>query len=280
MVYITIIKFLAGKVGRYIYISSDSVYEVCSKNHTGPTVETDSVRPTDTKEQEILNKKDDYGHRKFAGEEVLVDQRNKGGMPYFFLRLPDVIGSRDNTYRWWIYQAWLRLSPYLETKVSIPKSLINYPMSFVYVEDVADAILKSLDYDESLLDQAYNFACDETPTLPELLNIMKKYMKRDDIDIPVTEDESFVHLFPSVTRGPINCDKAKKMLGFVPTPFETAAKYTVEFYDMAILNNKFKKERSSVLLTLETFSPGNTKAIYKGIKEEYGIDIKPNRDEL
>ena len=37
----------AGKIGMYIYISTDSVYEVCEKTHTGPTVETDAQRPSD-----------------------------------------------------------------------------------------------------------------------------------------------------------------------------------------------------------------------------------------
>ncbi|VDI76968.1 Hypothetical predicted protein [Mytilus galloprovincialis] len=273
------LKLLQGRVGRYIYISSDSVYEVCTKNHSRPTVETDSVRPGDIKEQDVLNKKDDYGHRKYSGEEVLVEQRKQGGMPYFFIRLPDVIGSRDNTYRWWIYQAWLRLSPYLETKIAIPKNLIDFPMSFVYVEDVANIVLQSLNYDQDLLDEAYNFAFDETPTLPEVLEIMKKYMEKLDIDIPVTDDEDVLHLFPSVTRGPICCDKAKHKLGFKPTSFEQAAKETVEFYEQAMLSNKFERERLSVIQTLETFSPNNPGNVYIGLRKEYGLDIK-SREEL
>lgn len=270
---------IIGKAGRYIYISSDSVYEVCEKNHDGLTVETDSVRPKDIKEQEILNKKDDYAHRKLAGEELLVQQRKDGGMPYFFIRLPDVIGSRDNTHRWWVYQAWLRISPYLDTKVTVPKSLQNYPMSFVYVWDVAEIVANSLNYNDKLLDEAYNFAFDETPTLPELLNVMKKYMKKENIDFQINDDEEAVHLFPSVTRGPIVCDKAKRKLNFKPTPFEDAARQTIEFYDKAMTNEKYKNERGNLIQTLETFSPENVKNVYIGLKKEYGIDIS-NRDEL
>lgn len=47
----TAVEPLNGKVGLYIYISSDSVYMVCKKKGTPsyqeiPRVETDSVRPT------------------------------------------------------------------------------------------------------------------------------------------------------------------------------------------------------------------------------------------
>ena len=35
-------------------------------------------------------------------------------MPYVTLRLPDVIGPKDNTYRWWIYQTWMRLADHLD----------------------------------------------------------------------------------------------------------------------------------------------------------------------
>ena len=51
-----------------------------------------------------LAKADEYGHAKLGGEEVLVKQQAAGGFPWVSLRLADVIGPRDTTDRWWVYQ--------------------------------------------------------------------------------------------------------------------------------------------------------------------------------
>lgn len=61
-----------------------------------------------------LESGESYGHRKLQIEEELARQREEGGVPYVSLRLPDVIGPRDNTYRWWIYQTWIRLADHLD----------------------------------------------------------------------------------------------------------------------------------------------------------------------
>ena len=37
----------------YIYISTDSVYDVCDKNHSHPSSETDSVRPQSLDRQQV-----------------------------------------------------------------------------------------------------------------------------------------------------------------------------------------------------------------------------------
>lgn len=46
-------------------------------------------------------------------------------------------------------------------------------MSLVYVNDVADVIMKLLDPKPQVLDQAFNLAFKETPTLLEFLTDMK-----------------------------------------------------------------------------------------------------------
>lgn len=58
-------------VGLYVYISSDSVYEVSvPKLHSGASVEKDAVRPRNAEEQQRLKELDSYGHYKLACEEV------------------------------------------------------------------------------------------------------------------------------------------------------------------------------------------------------------------
>jgi hypothetical protein len=67
-----VVKYLDGKVGHYVYISTDSVYEVCVQpNHKGGRKEEDAKRPSDKSERDRLKEEDDYGDNKLEVEEVL-----------------------------------------------------------------------------------------------------------------------------------------------------------------------------------------------------------------
>lgn len=114
-------QLLSYRVGWLIYVSSDSVYEACAaKNHTGPTREEDAVRDEDllskleaAEEGEDENL-DVFGHNKLAAEEQFRDLREEtkedpNGWGYVALRLPDVVGPRDTSYRWWFYQILIRV---------------------------------------------------------------------------------------------------------------------------------------------------------------------------
>ncbi len=130
------VGILQGKLdkdtGVYLYISSDSVkqknprklrklarrtvnlqvYEVSEgKTSQRRTLETDSRRPNDVKARKHLKAADEYGDAKLSGEEALATQREDGGFPWVALRFSDVIGPRDTTHRWYLYQA--RHSPIL-----------------------------------------------------------------------------------------------------------------------------------------------------------------------
>ncbi len=65
--------------------------------------------------------------------------------PYVFLRLPDVIGARDSTNRFWVYQMWLQFVYYLQKKgknmtIEIPSMFYNKKTSYVYVRDIARTV--------------------------------------------------------------------------------------------------------------------------------------------
>lgn len=59
------------KVGVYVFISSDSIYEVCRGSAT-PRVagEEDDKRPESEEERNLLNEGDSYGNDKLECEEV------------------------------------------------------------------------------------------------------------------------------------------------------------------------------------------------------------------
>ena len=305
--------YLGPKIGRYIYISSDSTYEVCMKNHTGLTVEADSVRPFDPNEREQYSNRDIYVHRKLEGEEVLAAQRTKGGVPYISLRLPDVVGPRDNTHRWWLYQVWITLGDFLDRSLAVPESVMYTKLSFVYTEDVADLILMLLHADLELFDQPYNVACEESLTLVELLQLMKNELDvhpethidysgkglmywpsepmQMQYDFPELTGEGnrewpdSLYMFPSITNGPINIGKAKSKLNWSPTPFHQVVKETIQWYESAMREDEYYKEKGELITILVNRFSREKSKVFAGLKEKYSyMEFQPksakSRDEL
>lgn len=275
------LQLLHGKAMKYIYISSDSVYEVCVKNHSDPTREDDAVRPTSKSDQDILNQQDSYGHRKLECEEHLEFQsRDKNGVPYIAFRLPDVIGPRDNTYRWWLYQLWIKLAKYLDKQPSVPHKFWNQPMSLVYVEDVAGIILNSLEGDLDLYNQAYNLALEERPTLVQLLHSLMDELDIEDVQIETDYSNDAFHLLPSITSGPLDITKAKRLLRWKPSSWFDVLGTTVQFYEKAMIDKKFRKPRNDVIRTLQKHFVKDPLKVLHALKEIYGLTFDSFRDEL
>jgi len=161
---------LRHKANIYIHISTDSVYDVCDPDRrgTGPVREEDSLRPDDKGLRDLLSTHHDYGHRKLEAEEELVTQRHNHtdglpGIPYVILRLPDVLGPRDTTYRFWLYQLWVRLAHVIQERpVTVPQFLTDQENSFVYVDDVAKVVQAAVEADpddELVADQVSHLQC-------------------------------------------------------------------------------------------------------------------------
>lgn len=96
----------------YVYVSTDSVYEVCApKADPGsPTTEgRDDRRPADAAARATLNALDPYGHGKLEAEEVFRAWQPRSSWAWVFLRVPDVVGPRDTSYRWWLYQLLIKV---------------------------------------------------------------------------------------------------------------------------------------------------------------------------
>lgn len=301
-----ILEILRGRIKRYIFISSDSVYEVCMKNHTNPTVESDSVRPVPEQDMLSYSQRDLYGNRKKEGEEVL-ERQAEGGVPYVVLRLPDVIGARDNTNRWWIYQLWVKLSEYLDRPVSVPDDLKDHHLSFVYAYDVADLIVILLDADLDLYHQAYNLAFDENPYLRDVLVNIAIQLDHPNVQIHINNNPTVSYLwpsetsqkqydipelsfttsawppsifmYPSVSLGRIDTTKAKKMLNWKPTPFSEALAKTVQFFEKAMVNDAFEEERREIKRILFTHFSRNADQVEKGIDAMYRRE-RSKREEL
>jgi nucleoside-diphosphate-sugar epimerase len=300
-------SLLRTKVNIYIHISTDSIYDVCDTDgprNLGPLREVDAIRPSDPYLREMLSSHHDYGHRKLQAEEVLVEQRNNvsdvngtvRGIPYVIFRLPDVLGPRDTTYRFWIYQLWIRLAPLLPSRpVSIPQFLVDYNNSFVYVDDVAEAIVSVIDRstdatwaassNKSFIDEAFNLAWPQNITLEQLLRDIEAALGMSPQQQFQKDDAAAsLYLYPTVRRGPVSVQKVSEVLDWKPTAWGSAINATVQFYETAMTDPRWKVQRDEIIQI-------QISQLYSDMKEEfldvvekvYGIDLshfRPHRDEL
>lgn len=172
-------------------------------------------------------------------------------MPYVILRLPDVIGKRDSTNRFWFYQMYLE---YLEFKnpdqmheIQISKFYINKKTSYVYVYDVAKVVNQLLK--SNVRNEIFNLGFDESLSISDVLSLMATFIKPGLESrvkcVPIENNVRYIYEpFPSVTKGPVSTDKAKKILGFKPSDLKESFKECVEFYQNSY--DKYASERRAI----------------------------------
>ena len=223
------------------------MYEVCIKTHHGrrPSREGDAIRPRDPRERHEFNIADYYGHQKLGCEEVLQNERKLNGINYVSLRLPYVIGPRDTTNRFWNYQIWL-LTHQLDGSLG-PVHLNpnkNKLISFVYSEDVSDLVVKLLEVELDVYNEAYNVAF-EPVTLEVFLGIMAESL---GVDVVFNRtDEANLHWYPPMSHGVMNTTKVVEKLNWKPSVLEVAIKSSCEFYQTAMSVSAYKIRRDRIL---------------------------------
>lgn len=223
-------------------MSTDSVYEVSNmKMHDGYLREGDAVRPHDENIREALNKRDSYGHKKLECEEVVSRYSSALNYEYVFLRLPDVLGPRDNTLRAYKYFMYTKLHNIIGP-LHIPKHTQNVQLSFVYSIDVGRMIASLAHptfHHVSVFNQSYNLAFKETITLKELLTMMGDRLNHGETKFDESDEAHENHGFPSVTRGPVDISKAISDLRWNPTDIKTAVEEICSFYEKMQYTSEF-----------------------------------------
>lgn len=266
---------LQDRVGLYIYISTDSIYEVCQKDHVAASREEDAVRPKSAKKRMQLRKSDTYGHEKLACEEVLRKQRQAGGFPYVALRLPDVIGPRDGSFRFWTYQIWIQTHRAIKEKVHLPLGVSDTKFSLIHVEDAAKAVQKIIEAGPKAHDQAINLAFEEYFTLKSLLTDIGRQLKvSDEIDFLTDEDRAW-YTYPTVTKGPLDISRARLLLDWEPMPWSRALKSLTTFFEDAMTDKAFASEREMVLAdVIENMVPEEKyHSFLQALKQIYGEEV-------
>lgn len=261
------------RVGRYVFISSDSVYEVCKpSNHGGPSKESDAIRLENHEQLKRGAGYDHYGDSKLACEEVLRKEHNEHQFNYISLRIPDVIGPRDNTDRFWIYFLWVKFQDVIDRPIFYPPRLHNQQLSFVMSENLAMLLLSLNDFQIDVFNQAYNLAFKKTATLKEFITVLGQHVGVPNVKFDETTVDKAHTYFPSVKRGPVNVTKAEKLLNWKTYSLEEGIKRTADFYNYAMRAGEFKKQRDGII---EAFIPDDKLELFKKrYKEIYGTELK------
>jgi len=254
------VEFVHDKCQLYVFIGTDSVYEVClERHHSGGVLESDAIRPSLESDRRIYSCRDKYGHHKLRCEEYLHHQSLcPGGIPYVVFRLADVIGPRDCTNRFWQYLLWLKLCLHHEVPFYLREIDRDKLISLCYVEDVAMFLSHCL-YNNVLSYQLLqmsdccccNLALFESTTVEDMIKMMCDEMSpRRQVKIIYTSSESVPQILPSVSCGPINAMKASNVFGWTPTSLLNAVKDTIYFYENVMDSRKFSAEKKECMKEL------------------------------
>ena len=100
-------------------------------------------------------------------------EENGSKVKVFSLRIPDVLGPFDDSYRMQKYVTWMQMlidgKPF--SKLGYEAKDLDFRSSFVFSKDVAKVIL-DVSFTNQDVDGVFNLACAEQPNLPELLDFI------------------------------------------------------------------------------------------------------------
>lgn len=256
---------LQNSFKNYIFISTDSTYnaseialirsdEYFTKNENPNLIlETDIMLLEGENNKHQYKHRDSYGYNKIKCEMEIKRifkyyDLNSKGCTYIFLRLPDVIGTYDESLRIWNYIEWIKLSYF--KKLELDNIDLIRKLSFVEKDDVVQLILKIiLEYDKfsSKLNDEFNLSFDESLTLLEFLKILSGILNINE-DFYEIKENPIANYYPSVTIGAIDNSKAKKVLEFNPSPLIESLKKCVLFFEYVLKNrNEYKTEYDEFL---------------------------------
>jgi nucleoside-diphosphate-sugar epimerase len=229
----TAVDLFAGRVARYIFLSTGQVYLVRlgaerpfrEEDYSGP------VMSEPPKSDEYAHSNWLYGFDKRAAEDVFAQGWVEHGFPFTSLRLPMVNSERDHYHR--IYGYMLRLQD--GGPIVIPEGA-GLPVRHVYGEDVVQAIVR-LAAGDAGKGTAYNIGQDETLSLEQFLEMLAElaHSPLKIVRVPRADLESQGLLphcspFSGAWMSSLENARSKQELGITYTPMRTYVKKLVSYF--------------------------------------------------
>jgi 2'-hydroxyisoflavone reductase len=236
------------RLTRYVFMSSVAAYGDGLNHHDG-----DPLAPDDHPEPYVRNKA--------MTERMLFRLHQKTGFPVVTLRPPFVYGPDNPFYREAFF--WDRLR---ENRPVILPGDGHRLMQFVYIKDLVRACLRAMEEPDAA-GEAFNVANERAVTQAEFIQAMaatagKKpnivRVPRERIaeagGDPMGQPAYFgVYLdVPPITEVVV---KAKRILGFQPTPFEVGLKETYRWYLRNGKKSKIDYSFEDRLIEMATVAP-------------------------
>jgi 2'-hydroxyisoflavone reductase len=236
------------RLTRYVFMSSVAAYGDGLNHHDG-----DPLAPDDHPEPYVRNKA--------ITERMLFRLHQKTGFPVVTLRPPFIYGPENPFYREAFF--WDRLR---EGRPVILPGDGHRLMQFVYIKDLVRASLRAMEAPDAV-GEAFNVANERPVTQAEFIQAMaaaagKKpnivRVPRERIaeagGDPMGQPAYFgVYLdVPPITEVVV---KAKRILGFQPTPFEVGLKETYRWYLRNAKKSKIDYTFEDRLIEMATVAP-------------------------
>ena len=230
------VEVLAGRLGRYILLSTGQVYLVRlgarrpykEDDYPGPVMAEPAKSDESTYENWL------YGYDKRAAEDVFARAWAEQKFPYTSLRLPMVNSERDHYDR--IYGYFLRLQD--GGPILVPED-DGLPVRHVYGEDVVQAITRVAS-NELGKGRAYNVGQDETLSVEEFLKMLAEMMQRPLSLVRIAREELERHgLLPSCSpfsgrwMSSLDNERSKQELGIAYTPVRQYVQKLVSYFQSA-----------------------------------------------
>ena len=236
------------RLTRYVFMSSVAAYGDGLNHHDG-----DPLAPDDHPEAYVRNKA--------MTERMLFRLRQRTGLPVVTLRPPFIYGPENPFYREAFF--WDRLR---ENRPVILPGDGHRLMQFVYIKDLVRACLRAMEEPDAA-GEAFNVANEKPMTQAEFLqaivvasgkkgNIVRVPRERivEAGGDPMGQPAYFgVYLdVPPITEVVV---KAKRILGFQPTPFDIGLKETYRWYLRNGKKSKIDYSFEDRLIEMATVAP-------------------------
>lgn len=223
------IKAFNGRVGRYIFTSSEAVYYLI-KDLASPFRENH----TEIFKDSLEFKKGgfwDYARGKLEAEEVFLKAWQQDKFPVCIIRLPIVIGPEDNTLR--AYSYWLRIAdgyPFFTPGY-------GYSKRFAYSKDVARWVYDIMRADIDVRGEIFNLGDETVLSLADFLKLSAEIMNKPLLSVPADFDWLKENGF-DISASPysskrdyiIDISKAKEKLNLKSTPVRDWLNETLNWF--------------------------------------------------